>query len=419
MERLNMRTSDVIVIGGGLAGLMAAIAAAGQGKQVTLMTAGAGTLAIGGGTIDILGYLEDNTLVENPRAGLACLPADHPYSKVGRQAVEDAVQFFLNLCRQEGFAYTGSLDSNQWLPTAVGTLKPSCLVPLAMDTAPLKAAGHVVVVGFARLKDYFPELISAGLSKIPGYQKEYEQVVIDPGFVGGRDVTTLDITRWLDTPAGQQACYEQLGKFIRPGSVVVIPPVLGSRPDYDVRNKLEHALACKFVETVIMPTAITGLRLRAMLLNHARKIGVRIMEQAHAAWAVQDGTRVTAIVTSNVDRERAYHTQAVVLATGGFFGGGITADPDKVQEAVLQLPVAAPPDREGWGTLKLFSGVAQPFAKIGLRVDASLRPVDAQGRVLLNNVYIAGRNLAGYDYCLEKSGNGVALVTGYTAGLRC
>ncbi|MDF2569534.1 MAG: glycerol-3-phosphate dehydrogenase, anaerobic, subunit, partial [Sporomusa sp.] len=56
-----MRTSDVIVIGGGLAGLTAAIVAAGRGKDVTLMTSGAGTLAIGGGTIDVLGYLEDNT----------------------------------------------------------------------------------------------------------------------------------------------------------------------------------------------------------------------------------------------------------------------------------------------------------------------------------------------------------------------
>lgn len=414
-----MRTNDVIVVGGGLAGLMAAIAAAGRGRQVMLMTTGAGTLAIGGGTIDMLGYLEDNTPVDSPAAGFGGLAADHPYSKVGRQAVAEAVQFFLDLCRQAGFAYTGALDTNLWLPTAIGTLKPSCLVPLTMDPAPLKTASHVLVAGFTRLKDYFPELVSSGLNRISGYQREYEQVLIDPGFVGGRDVTTLDIARWLDTPAGQQACYEQLAGFVRPGCVVVIPPVLGVRPDYDVRNKLEQALGCKFVETVIMPTAITGLRLRALLLQQARKLGVRIMEQAHAAWAVQTGSRVTAVVTGNVDRERAYNTKAVILATGGFFGGGITAGPDKVEEAVLHLPVQAPADRENWGALKLFNGAAQPFARIGLQVDAGLRPVDARGRVLFENVYIAGRNLAGYDYCLEKSGNGVALVTGYTAGLRC
>lgn len=413
-----MRTSDVIVIGGGLAGLTAAITAAGRGKKVTLMTSGAGTLAIGGGTIDILGYLEGGGApVATPRTGLNSLPPEHPYSKIGTETIAAAVEFFLTLCQEEGFAYRGSLDQVQWLPTAIGTLKPSCLVPLTMDMTALQAASQVAVVGFTRLKDYYPELVIKGLSKLPGYQKQYEKIEIDPGFIGGRDVSTLDIARWLDTIQGQQACREQLSKQLKPGSVVIIPPVLGVRPSYAVKDTLEKMLNCTFVETVIMPTAVTGLRLRAMLLKRAKKLGVNIMEQAHAAWATQDGNRVTAVVTGNLDRERAYNTKAVILATGGFFGGGLVAEHNSVSEPILKLPVTAPADKEEWGALKLFTSTAQPFAKIGINVDASLRPVDAQGRILFNNVYIAGRNLAGYDYCLEKSGNGVALISGYKAGM--
>ena len=412
-----MRTSDVIVIGGGLAGLTAAITAAGRGKKVTLMTAGAGTLAIGGGTIDILGYLAGGTPAANPRTGLASLPPEHPYTKVGMETITAAVEFFLELCQEEGFAYQGSLNQMQWLPTAIGTLKPSCLVPLTMDTAPVRAASQVVVAGFTRLKDYYPELVIKGLSKLPGYQKQYEQLEIDPGFRGGRDVSTVDIARWLDTTQGQQACREQLSKQLKPGSVVIIPPVLGVRPGYAVKETLEKMLNCTFVETVIMPTAVTGLRLRAMLLQRAKKLGVNIMEQAHATQVKQDSSRVTAVITGNIDRERAYPAKTVILATGGFFGGGLVAEHDSVSETVCNLPVTAPADKEAWGTLKLFSGTAQPFAKIGINVDASLRPVDAQGQILLDNVYIAGRNLAGYDYCLEKSGNGVALVSGYKAGM--
>ncbi|WP_094603764.1 Anaerobic glycerol-3-phosphate dehydrogenase subunit B [Sporomusa silvacetica DSM 10669] len=414
-----MRISDVIVIGGGLAGLTAAITAAGRGKGVTLMTSGAGTLAIGGGTIDLLGYLENNTLVTTPRAGLRQLPPEHPYSKVGSQVVEEAVQFFLTMCQEEGFRYTGGLDHVQWLPTAIGSVKPSCLVPLTMDSTPIQAASHVVVVGFTRLKDYFPELISKGLGNIPGFQKEYEEVMIDPGFTGGRDVTTLDIARWLDTIQGQQACREQLAKQVKPGSAVIIPPVLGSRPSYVVRDALERMLACKFVEVVIMPTAVVGLRLRAMLLQRAKRLGVTIMEQAHVAYTVQEGKQVTAVVTGNIDRERSYPAKAVILATGGFFGGGIIAEHDSISEPIFNLPVTAPTEREEWGTRQLFANAAQPFAKIGIQVDDGLRPVNADGQVLLENVYIAGRNLAGYDHCLEKSGNGVALVSGYKAGLNC
>ncbi|MBP2664836.1 MAG: glycerol-3-phosphate dehydrogenase, anaerobic, subunit [Firmicutes bacterium] len=414
-----MRTSDVIVIGGGLAGLTAAIAAVGRGRQVTLMTSGAGTLAIGGGTIDLLGYLENNTLVATPRAGLSLLPPEHPYSKVGSQVVEDAVQFFLTMCQEESFAYTGGLDQIQWLPTAIGTVKPSCLVPLTMDSTPIQTASQVVVVGFTRLKDYFPELISKGLGTIPGFQKEYQEIVVDPGFTGGRDVTTLDIARWLDTIQGQQVCREQLVKHMKPGSVVIIPPVLGSRPSYVVRDTLEKMLNCKFVEAVIMPTAVVGLRLRAMLLQRAKRLGVTIMEQAHVVKAVQESKRVTAVITGNVDRERSYPTKAVVLATGGFFGGGIVAEHDSIGEPIFDLPVTAPAEREEWGTRNLFADAAQPFAKIGIQVDTNLRPVNSEGQVVLENVYVAGRNLAGYDYCLEKSGNGVALVSGYKAGLNC
>ena len=54
-----MRNSDVLVIGGGLAGLVAACVAAEKGKKVQLLTYGAGTLTIGGGIIDAIGYTDD------------------------------------------------------------------------------------------------------------------------------------------------------------------------------------------------------------------------------------------------------------------------------------------------------------------------------------------------------------------------
>ena len=83
---------------------------------------------------------------------------------------------------------------------------------------------------------------------------------------------------------------------------------------------------------------------------------------------------------------------------------------------VFDLPVAVPTDPAAWSKEKLFFAGSQPFAKFGLQVDGKLRPVDASGKLLLENVYIAGKSLAGYDYCVEKSGNGVALATAYQAG---
>ena len=51
------RTTDILVVGSGMAGLMAAIVASGQGKRVTLLSRGCGSLNIGSGCVDVLGYV--------------------------------------------------------------------------------------------------------------------------------------------------------------------------------------------------------------------------------------------------------------------------------------------------------------------------------------------------------------------------
>ena len=50
-------------------------------------------------------------------------------------------------------------------------------------------------------------------------------------------------------------------------------------------------------------------------------------------------------------------------------------------------------------------------------VDNLFRPCDATGQPIADNVHLAGSILTGYDYAREKSGNGVAVVTGYQAAL--
>ena len=93
------------------------------------------------------------------------------------------------------------------------------------------------------------------------------------------------------------------------------------------------------------------------------------------------------------------------------------AEPGHVIEPIFNLPVSAPSDHELWANADLFSSSPQPFAKIGINVDEKMRPLDADGQVALDNVFVIGRNLQGYDFCFEKSGNGVALASGYQAAM--
>lgn len=412
-----MKEFDVIVIGAGLAGLTAAASAAKQGKNVAVLTKGSGAIAIGGGTIDVLGYGPEGRPLVSPAAGLAQMPDGHPYTKIGRQRIEEALAFFRGLTMEEGYPYSGGLEKMQWLPTAAGTLKPSCLVPKTMETARLAEAGTVVAAGFSGLKDYYPELVVRGLRRHPAYAKKYEIVMLESGLGEGRDITALDIARWLDSEDGRQSFIEQVRRAIVPGSVVLLPPVLGTKPDYRLVKQLEEETDCSFIETAGLPPAVSGLRLRNLLVSCLKKRGGRIIEQANVAGATVEAGRCQAVITRNVDREREYHAKEFVLASGGFFGGGLESEPGRVREVVFGLPVDASPCQEEWGNTILFSAAGQPFARFGPAVDSQLRPIDREGKLLLENVRVAGRSLGGYDHCCEKSGNGVAVASGYQAGI--
>lgn len=413
-----MRENDVIVIGGGLSGLMASAVAAKRGKKVTLLSLGAGTLTIGGGIIDIMGYVDGNIPAATPKKGVLQVSSEHPYHKIGIEAVEESILLFKTICAQEGYPYVGNINDTEWVPTAAGTLKPTCLVPKTMDVYELGKADNVVVLGFEGLKDFYPSLISNNFKKHPGLRnKNYEIIMIDPNLAEGRDMTALDVARWLDTEEGLKECTEKMHKVLKPGSVVIIPPVLGTSPDYRVAESLQNALKCTFIETASVPPSITGLRLRTMLVRYLKKQGVRIVEQAVVAKSIVEDGKCVAVVTDGIDRERTYYGKSFILANGGFYGGGLVAEPGSVIEPIFNLSVHAPSDHELWANPSLFSNEAQLFAKLGLDVDKNMRPLDANGKVVLNNVFIAGRNLRGYDFCFEKSGNGVAIASGYQAAM--
>ena len=90
---------------------------------------------------------------------------------------------------------------------------------------------------------------------------------------------------------------------------------------------------------------------------------------------------------------------------------------EKPREMIFDLPVWFVPGEENWSNEQLFSDKPQGFAKTGIRTDGNLRPVDDSGKVVFDNVYVVGRNLGGYDFCFEHSGNGVALASAYKAAM--
>ena len=142
-----MSHHDVLVVGDGVAGLTAAVRLAQSGARVRVLAKGVGATHLGGGTIDVLGYAPER--VDRPGEALAAFAAAHPahpYARVGAQRVEAALEWFKAVVAGgplAPYAYTGSLDENHLLPTAIGVPKPSALVPITMAGGDLRTVTEV------------------------------------------------------------------------------------------------------------------------------------------------------------------------------------------------------------------------------------------------------------------------------------
>jgi anaerobic glycerol-3-phosphate dehydrogenase len=70
---------------------------------------------------------------------------------------------------------------------------------------------------------------------------------------------------------------------------------------------------------------------------------------------------------------------------------------------------------EDWFGPKLLSKHGHPVHYTGVRVNSLMQPVDEAGHVVIGNVRVAGKALAGYNALVEGSAEGVWLATAYRA----
>lgn len=413
--------AKVIVVGAGIAGLLASCFAAQKGHDVKVLSFGQGALTVAGGIIDVFGYDDQGNQIADPLAHIASLRKDHPYALIGASQVEAALEAFKALTASQGYPYLGDGHHNQTVPTAIGSFKPSCLIPPSIDGQAVFDRSKLVVVGFDILKDYYPKLILKNLQQYFGDAKNITLKNVNLNWPTGRnyrDVSALDIARALEKDIERLNFVQQLKPLCDKDTALIIPPVLAELPELaaDVQRKLEDGLnGAKLVEVSSIPPSVTGLRLDRLLKQAATKLGVDIIEKAQVIGAnVKDGV-CTSVLTGGFGRIREYKADAFIVATGGVFGNGLVSSMGRLYEPIFNLEIAVPEDQKDWSYQYLFCGKPQPFASYGVKVNQQLRPVDAAGTEVLHNVHFAGRTLAGYDFCFEKSGNGVCVASAYHA----
>jgi glycerol-3-phosphate dehydrogenase subunit B len=400
---------DAVVIGAGTAGLTAATRLAEGGARVCVLAKGIGSTHLAPGTVDVLGYAPE--LVEEPARGLSELVAarpDHPYALMGVESVAPALQWFAERIAdgpQPGYRYVGDLEHNHLLPTAVGVLRPSALVPETMAEGDMRRREPVCIVGAGVLRDFHAALCAANL-EAAGIAARGIAVDLD---VDRADANALGLARRFDDADFRAAFAARLTPLLKGDERVGLPAMLGLRDPHGAWADLQRRLGRGVFEIPTLPPSVPGMRLFEALRAALRAAGGRLVLGSEVLGADRDGGRVSAVIAHAAGHDVRYHARWFVLATGGFASGAIALGSDWVtRDTVLGLPVrGAPAPGE-----PRFAGdylAEQPMARVGVAVDGALRAEGAE------NVLVAGAALPGAVPWREGSGEGIALASGYRA----
>ncbi|MCP1600869.1 glycerol-3-phosphate dehydrogenase subunit B [Aeromonas caviae] len=414
---------DSIVIGGGMAGLSAALRLAEAGQKTLLMASGQSALHFSSGSVDLLESDGD------PRAALPAFMAahpDHPYSKVGMQNIEGSLADLQRHCAEEGLPLMRQEHNHQRL-TPIGTLKSTWLSPdtcACMTDAP--APDAILLATLEGFRDFHPALAAANLATHARFAHsriltgEIRLPQLAQFSRNPHEFRSADIARLFDKQGpGQQDLLADLAREISrmvqgcgvPGCRHIVLPACLSLGLVGPRlSELERRTGCTIKEVATMPPSLIGMRMQEALKRRFMALGGTFLTSERVLGASYDGDKVIG-VHSQHGEDQLFEADHFVLASGSFFSRGLESRLGGIREPIFDADVLSLAERDAWAGRRLFDH--HPFMGFGVKTDERLRVL--RGGRPLTNLYGAGSVLAHYDPIKEGSGSGVAVATGWQA----
>jgi len=366
--------TTVLVIGGGIAGYCAALAARRDGAEVTVVARAPGATALYAGGMEIIDDVESILRQEN-----------HPLARLGIDAVglaaelDMAVSTLLLALGKEGLKFQGSWRSRGLYADIHGIARPANVVPETVAAGELGALSgkRVAVIGVPEVGDYDAGSTALALKELHGVDAFAEDVSI-PDLPTAAALTDLYGRR---APAPHAR-----------GAAIAYPPGFTNLPDDGF-------------ELLASPPSPHGWRLQQAIGLGAVRGEITSFETGRA--------RITAARSA----DRSFRADAFVLATGRHIGGGLQAG-RTTTEPLLGLGVFYEGrSADSLGTRLHHLTYIDPSEEMraGLMTDRRLHPLHADGSSAYSNLYAAGAVLGGYDYA-GPCGFGVPILTGWLAG---
>jgi glycerol-3-phosphate dehydrogenase subunit B len=397
---------DLIVIGMGLSGLMAAKTAAAADQKVLILGKGMGSLCLISNTIDVLGQSPTAMKMTDALSRWIESHPLHPYSKVGLKNLEEALSSFLSLFPPP-YSFQTVDNRNCLLPTGAGTLRPTYLIPITMAGGISADEGRTLVVGFKGFKDFYAHYVADQL-RCRGISLELPDLF-------HQEPTATALARLVEKKSFRENIGREIKKQLLDETRVGLPAILGTHDPAQVKDDLEAIIGVKVFEIPIPPPSIPGMRIFNCFKEWLIRKGVSFLLGYSVSKAVLRGKRCERIEVLHPPVITSYSADRYVLATGRFIGGGLKADDETVVEPIFNLPVSQPRSREDWFKDSFFSDLPHPVHGAGILTNASFQPADADGDMILENVWAAGSILAHHHCIDEKSREGIEISTGYAA----
>jgi glycerol 3-phosphate dehydrogenase (quinone) subunit B (EC 1.1.5.3) len=409
--------SDVLVIGGGLAGMMSALAAAEEGASVRLISYKQSTLRQASGLIDLLGYLPgEQRPVVSPYEAIGALPAEHPYAILGVDRVRAAMDRFDTTVGYDG----GGAERNTLVATHAGGYKPTFRTPQSVTPGALADGGAMLLVGFDPITDFDAPFAAAMLTEAGVPFEVHGETLpfpIEQASDAGIGRFAALIEEDPAVPATGRTLRESIataiGAVLGEAERVGVPAILGTQESASIIAELEAALGVPVFEVPMGPPSLLGSRLEAELHAALDRAGVS-MELGNPVVDADADARISTVYVEKNHAQIPYAASEYVLATGGLVGKGVGSDRSQVHEPVFGCHIPHPADRSDWYDDDVFG--AHPFARFGVRVGGDLRPQTADGAIEYQNLRAAGSVIGGADFAKEKSGSGISIATGVAAG---
>jgi len=404
--------TEVLVVGGGIAGAMAATMAAKSGLGTTLVRQGYGATALSTGAVDMSGVAEWlRGIVKN--------------SEMAHRTVDAAVADFLEFMAEANYPYAGSQDESLTLINAMGTVKSTHLAPetaMAGNLESTESAG-LLFVGIQGYSDFDAKYLGKSLrflSECGLVRSRLETASLEikfPRVAHTANLNSFELAQLLDDGEVVLEMIERIQEKadLHQYTHLALPPILGRDNSGIVLAILQDQTALPCFEVLSLPPSVPGLRLQRALDRAMKRQGVRIIHAGVKGFVESQGC-IRSIQAVAKETEYELEPEAVILATGKFIGGGIQRT-DRLREPIFDLPVFVDngytPD-VGMGALLTERFVSeQRIFKAGLKVDERFHPVSPDGQVIYSNLMAAGAVLAGHDYILGPGGSGISVVSGH------